>query len=306
MNNAMITVILPEIVDPEYSLLTIGDLDVTLLYTCGIKRDDYSDVHFHSCFEIQYITDGVMMLETEERIYEVKKGEVIIIPPYASHQNAENEHHYGRFSMNMILGRNQKNDKKEFSEFVYYSDLFRHIDSVQHITNKDISGFFEKYLRYDNTPGMKHLKELYLSIIFIRIAESLSETIPEYNRTYETEKQHLSLDDRKRAFMIEQYVVLNYMNVNACNELKELLHLSRRQTDRIVRTVTGSSLYQLIEKYRMKTAGLLTSQTDRAFNRIAEDCGYSSYVGFYNAFRRFYGYSPEKYREMKRNSLKRR
>ena len=297
------TIIPPvDIIDPDYSVLDLGDLDVTMLYIYEIKRDDYSDVHFHASFEMQYVTEGTLILETEGRTFQVRKGECVLIPPYVAHRNTGNNQHYGRFSMNVMLARDQNNDKKDFSEYVFYSDLFRRVDTVQYIADDDISGLFERFLALGGAPETRHRKELYLSMIFTSVSDMLRKRFPDSGAFGDSGSERLSLDDRKRGFMIEQYMALNYMNAGAARELQELLHLSRRQTDRIVRAATGSSIHQIAERYRMKMTGILTSQTDKPLGEIAEECGYTSYVGFYNAFLRFYGCSPEKYRKMKQSS----
>ena len=285
-----------KVVEPESSVISLGDLDVTMLYIQGCSSDDYSDNHFHTSYEIQYVFDGTLLLETKDNVLTVKAGESVLIPPYVIHRNISEDQHYSRFSMSLFFEHNQKNDKEDFSEYVYYCELFRRIDTVRQLSDEGISHMFERFLSLGTNPEARHRKELYLSMIFTTVSDILKQSMSDGNIHTKGETKQLSLEDRKRGFMIEQYIALNYTDPDLSDGLRKMLYLSRRQTDRIVRSVFGEGICKITEKYKMKTAGLLTSQTDQPLKKIAQDIGYTSYVGFYNAFIRYYGCSPEKYR----------
>ena len=80
-------------------------------------------------------------------------------------------------------------------------------------------------------------------------------------------------------------------------ELMEELHLSRRQIDRTVRACMGESLNSLLIRQRMNAAQVLLRYTERPITVIAEEVGYTSYVGFYSAFKKHIGISPDAYRQ---------
>lgn len=78
------------------------------------------------------------------------------------------------------------------------------------------------------------------------------------------------------------------------------LHLSENYVSAIFRQNNGSSIAATIERVRMNRAGELVKETDEYIKEIAERTGYLNLNTFYKAFKRYYGVTPSKYREMNR------
>ena len=100
----------------------------------------------------------------------------------------------------------------------------------------------------------------------------------------------------QRLWLVENYISDIFHADNIIESISGLLHLSSRQTDRFVRRMTGYSLSALIKRQRMLTAEILIRSSNMTFNQIAEYVGYKSYSGFYNAFRQYFGVTPEEKR----------
>ncbi len=66
-------------------------------------------------------------------------------------------------------------------------------------------------------------------------------------------------------------------------DLAETLHLSKMQTQRLVKQHTGMTFGENLRKYRMKVAEYLMSNSDMTNEEIARAVGYSSYSGFWKA-----------------------
>lgn len=54
----------------------------------------------------------------------------------------------------------------------------------------------------------------------------------------------------------------------------------------------NTSIYQLYNEERLKKAHILIQQTDLSLKEICFMCGFNSYLNFYKAFKKKYGYSP--------------
>ena len=91
---------------------------------------------------------------------------------------------------------------------------------------------------------------------------------------------------RDDALMIDNYIEKHYANSPNLAELAEELKLSEKQTARLVKSYTGLTFSDMITQKRMKTADILRRTTDMSLKEISEYVGYSSYSGFYKAFRR--------------------
>ena len=88
-------------------------------------------------------------------------------------------------------------------------------------------------------------------------------------------------------FLIREFFTLYYnKNINLSN-LAAILHLSERQTERQVIAHTGKSFKKELVEIRMSMAKYLQETTDMSLSAIAEYVGYSSYAGFWKAFRQY-------------------
>ena len=82
-----------------------------------------------------------------------------------------------------------------------------------------------------------------------------------------------------------------------------MLYLSERQTRNLIQKEFGADYKQLIIQERMKIADILLRKTAQTLEQIAQQVGYQSYSGFYLAYTRYYGISPEAARKNRRNDM---
>lgn len=88
------------------------------------------------------------------------------------------------------------------------------------------------------------------------------------------------------AYLIHEYVEQNYHRPLRLRDLAEVLHLSERQTQRIIRSLFGMSFSEFLGAHRASVAERLAATTDMPWARIAEYVGYETYSGFRRAYRR--------------------
>jgi len=85
------------------------------------------------------------------------------------------------------------------------------------------------------------------------------------------------------AYLIHEYIGENYHRPLRLSELAAVLHLSERQTQRVIRTVFGVSFSELLTSHRLATAEHLAATTDMTWEAIAAYVGYETYSGFRRA-----------------------
>ena len=83
-------------------------------------------------------------------------------------------------------------------------------------------------------------------------------------------------------------------------ELANLLGLSTRQTQRVLKQAFGKTYTQKLSDARMAAASQFLIQTDQSITEIAEKTGFSSIEHFSSTFHRFMGCSPREYRKQHR------
>lgn len=87
-------------------------------------------------------------------------------------------------------------------------------------------------------------------------------------------------------FLIHEFFSTKYSeNLHIC-DLAEILHLSERQTERLVIKHTGKTFREELTSVRMNVAKELLNSSDMSLKEISEYCGYSSYAGFWKAMKK--------------------
>lgn len=98
--------------------------------------------------------------------------------------------------------------------------------------------------------------------------------------------------------------ILKYMQEHyATISLKELsvfFNYSERQLQRIIKSSTGMSFSENIQKLKMNHAARLLGNPDLSISAIAEELGYSDAGNFRQVFKKYYGMTPMEFREHKK------
>ena len=88
-------------------------------------------------------------------------------------------------------------------------------------------------------------------------------------------------------------IISSYYNTNlTLNDIADNLHLSPRQTSRILQTYFGMNFNDMLTETRLENAKFQIEHTSKPLTDIAFDVGFQSYNGFWKAFRKKYGISP--------------
>ena len=88
-------------------------------------------------------------------------------------------------------------------------------------------------------------------------------------------------------YLISDFFSRRYReDVRLC-DLAELLHLSERQTERLVEEQTGRSFRDELTVTRMRMAYQLLSTTNMPPTRVAQYVGYRTYAGFWKAYSKY-------------------
>lgn len=88
-------------------------------------------------------------------------------------------------------------------------------------------------------------------------------------------------------FLIHEFFSLHYSEDLHLNDLAEFLHLSERQTERLVIEHTGNTFRTELTAIRMNIAKRLLSSSGMPLTAISEYVGYRSYAGFWKAFNKY-------------------
>ncbi len=86
-------------------------------------------------------------------------------------------------------------------------------------------------------------------------------------------------------FLINEFFSNQYTADITLNDLAEILHVSPRHAERLVKECTGNSFGKELTKERIEMAEYLIRTTDMSLAEISKQVGYRSYAGFYKAMK---------------------
>lgn len=85
------------------------------------------------------------------------------------------------------------------------------------------------------------------------------------------------------SLIIEGFFNSKYASDVCLADLAKVLHLSERQTERLVISYTGKPFRKALRDKRLEIASILTENTSLSLSEIALKVGYKSYAGFWKA-----------------------
>ena len=117
----------------------------------------------------------------------------------------------------------------------------------------------------------------------------------------------LTIADTRRLTVMEmmpsilQYIQKNYHTVTL-DSLAELFHYESSYMSKQIRLATGRTFSDIVTNFRLTEAKDLLLHTRESIEHIAELVGYNSGDHFSYMFRKTYGISPMRYRQMQEES----
>ena len=251
-------------------------------------------IHLHTKPELQYIVSGTLNVAVREsQLLTVSPGSVLLIPPNMLHSSEaqDGSRMVFLFALQQLP---QQSDEQIFSEYQYYNSLLGQIQDPIVIKNDVLSYCMEQLSRLSVEPQNFHKIKNLLAFFFIQMCQEA--------KTYchaKTLQRPLVPGGRynQQYFLIEHYINTHYHQKTSTEDIAAILHVSRRQADRIVEQVFGKSYAVLVTERRMSIAEVLLKKTDLSCAQVAEKVGYNSYPGFFLAFKQFFGIAPDVLRE---------
>lgn len=98
------------------------------------------------------------------------------------------------------------------------------------------------------------------------------------------------------AEQMRTHILKRFSDELSLADLTKISLLSKNQTINIFRDTYGTTPHQFLIDFRLKKAGELILATNMPINEICFKIGFSEYSGFYKAFAKKYGMSPQEYR----------
>lgn len=247
------------------------------------KTDNFSnrttDKHYHSGYEIYFLTDGKCCRFVGDRFYDMCPGDVLIIPPGLTHGMYHSTKKHGRILIN-------------FTEHFVIDDLVRVIQSAPIFcslgnTKDEVLCIFDKIGIEDISAGSfsDEAKCALLSQLVILILR-------------QSEKNSSGVAENDFVAKAIQYVRNNYRESMLLEDIAKECNVSRVHLSRKFKKNVGVGISKYICDYRMEKAKeLLLTQEKIRISEIAVSCGFNDSNYFSSQFKKICGVTPTQYRK---------
>ena len=241
-------------------------------------------LHSHKLYEIFHVLQGNITLVADTERTLITRGDTVVVAPNTIHTTVIHPD-TKRFCMIFAIEKNQA---------VQGSNYY---DTFQKILSEDFVWLDSPLLTSCFTRCAEYIQSNYAEkdelitaclheiMALIKATNFQGEEAPQVNPFSDT--------DNSRTYVVDHYFTHSFQH-GSLTELSELLHLSSQQTQRIIKKMYGQSFSERLTMMKMQLAKSLLQETSLSVTKIAEKCGYTGPNGFFVAFKKYYGKTPNK------------
>ncbi|MBE7052103.1 MAG: helix-turn-helix domain-containing protein [Ruminococcaceae bacterium] len=262
-------------------------------------------MHKHDFIEIVYVISGSARHYMGEYIYEVHKGDLIIVNYGTQHTFIPLDDRGESFSTYDLLFTTELFEitgigKYDFSSlassYLFYS-MFPDSNSVNNSLNlirsnsKDFQDILGKiYSEYTTRKSgfMSMIRAYLIELITLIFREIDQKTISG------TTKEQREVVNKAIDYMKHHYNT----RINLDSIVSDIF-LSKDYFRQLFKKTTGMSVTDFIQKTRVDEACRLLTSSNRTVFDIAGDCGFTDIKFFYKTFKKITGKTPSEYRKQK-------
>lgn len=259
---------------------------------CQSLQKGNSEMHNHASFEFHMIMQGSVTLDTNNGSMEFSENDSVLIPPEVFHGFKRADKESAALAFSFYLEKNRKKNCVD-----YFSLIQKHLQAADRIItfrqNLIIGECLKKIVSriYDESLVKEDIIRAEFTLLFAEIFLSFID-----EETPSPDYGNEAGENDARIFIIEEYFNEYYMENISLKNLSEILYLSEKQTDRMIKKAFGEGFRQHLCRIRMLVAQRLLTDTDKSVEKIADEVGYRSYNGFYLSFRQKNNMTPIEYR----------
>ena len=247
----------------------------------------------HEAIEIKYFYEGSSTLLVGRQTVVAKAGDVIVINPYEFHATVDGGKERGKYHLLMIS-----------TDFFLESDA-----EIPGLVSKLLSGQISFATLFQNDPTLcrilsmaqKEMQEqsphyriavrgLMLELLSYLLRHGMQEKPSDENRTYAA--RHYGVIEPALRRIRDGYAEKLSVESLSC-----LCSVSKFHFCRVFKSVTGLTVMQYINDYRLAIADAMLKNTDRTIAQISRLCGFEDESYFCRCYKKRFGYSAGKRRD---------
>lgn len=231
--------------------------------------------------ELFFTQESPLTILTDNNISEYKNC-ILCIPPKVTHQSLRQKDYHILFSFSC--------DEEKNNNFAAFLKQFEDSTSPQKLkTDSYIMSSLKELsdIMASKSSASEEIIISVLKLIFYKIyvlnSNKPSDAVPSANDSYITK--------------IES-IISSFQNDINLKTVADFLHLSTKQTSRIILKTYKKPLSKLLCEKRLDVACYLLRYTNKSISEIVEYINFPSESYFYTQFKKTYGCTPYKYKKM--------
>ncbi len=265
------------------------DLSFYVEYSDDERWKSISGVgHFHQSYEIYYLLENELIYHINNKVYHVKPGTVIIIPPNTIHTTRSiNEATRKRILINLPTGFIEaflKDDPELLTKL--------HIPpfSIEKYKRKKIEGLFYSLLEEYDKPTKKNvlIKSL-LGQLLVELGEITQGNFESNTNDYNNTTTHRMLN-------IVDYINEHYNEKITLTTLSKIFYLNPSYISRVFKEKLNLSFCEYLRTIRIKEVCRLLEDSSLKLEEIAEMTGFNDSSDLCRTFKAVMHTSPSKFK----------
>lgn len=263
-------------------------------------RTIFVNAHSHNYYEIYMYISGAVKILLNNHIFDVQKGDIVIIPPYSIHSlipvtlGIPYERMY-LYVTETCLSSFQFNEYSLLKPLLDTTKLGRfhyHIDSAEDFQR--ISYALDKIKESKNSDfyGKEMMNRSYILQLFTTLNSYIVKEALE-----KPTEEVTSLISRIIAYINE-----NFMENITLNSLCELFFTNRQTLTKFFKDYTNLTIHSYITMVRIEQAKQLIYRGVQP-STLHLMCGFNDYTTFYRAFKKTEGLTPQQFVAFSQNGI---
>lgn len=238
--------------------------------------------HFHNFYEIYFLVYGSCRFSIENRIFDIKKNDMLIIPPGQIHIASDYFEMSNRIIIHFpatILDTAFNKRLKTFRQNNYY--VPQKPAYIAELLKKMQAELL------DNDPISDQVSKSYLILLLEYIIRNESST-----KLKASQVTTINLTED-----LMTYVIDNYQHDISIQDLSDKFGYSPNYISALFKKNAGIGYKNFLLLQRIKNAEYMLITTDKSILEIAITCGFNDSNYFSTIFKKIHGISPREYRK---------